>query len=52
MDLKIDGIAVGERLTVSKLGTTRCPELAGKVGVVVAKSSHTTSIIVLFDGAQ
>lgn len=52
MDLKTDRIAVGIRFKFSKLGTTRCPELAGKVGVVVAVSPRTTGVTVLFDGAQ
>ena len=51
MELKIDSVAVGARFKLNKLGTIRCPDLAGKVGVVVAISSHNTGITVLFDGA-
>ena len=52
MDLKTDRIAAGIRFKISKLGTIRCPELAGKVGVVVDASPRTTGITILFDGAQ
>lgn len=52
MDLKTDRIAVGIRFKISKLGKIRCPELAGKVGVVVHVSPRTTGITVLFDGAR
>lgn len=52
MDLKTDRIAVGIRFKLTKLGTIRCPELAGKVGVVVHVTPRTTGITVLFDGAK
>lgn len=52
MDLKTDRIAVGIRFKISKLGTIRCPDLAGKVGVVVDVSPRITGITVLFDGAK
>ncbi|MGY0575874.1 hypothetical protein ACTGJ9_036555 [Bradyrhizobium sp. RDM12] len=52
MDLRIDRIAVGARFKLSELGTIQCPDLAGKVGVVVDISSRTTGITVLFDGAK
>jgi hypothetical protein len=52
MELKTDRIAVGIRFKISKLGTIRCPELAGTTGVVVDVSPRTTGITVLFDGAQ
>jgi hypothetical protein len=51
MDLRTE-IAVGARFQLSDLGTIRCPELAGKIGVVVAISFRTTGITVLFDGAK
>ena len=51
MDQKIDRISVGVRFKINKLGTIRCPELAGKFGVVVDVSPRTTGITVLFDGA-
>ncbi|MGY3238613.1 MULTISPECIES: hypothetical protein [unclassified Bradyrhizobium] len=52
MDLNTDSIAVGIRFKISKLGEIRCPEVAGKVGVVVDVSPRSTGITVLFDGAQ
>ncbi|MET3907082.1 hypothetical protein ABID59_001413 [Bradyrhizobium sp. S3.3.6] len=51
MDLRTE-IAVGARFKLSDLGTIRCPELAGKAGIVVATSSRTTGITILFDGAK
>src|SRR3954453_978403 len=53
MNLRIDWIAVGARFKLSKLGITRCPDLAGKIGgIVVTVSARTTGITVLFDGAR
>lgn len=53
MNVGIDWIAVGARFKLSKLGITRCPDLAGKIGgVVVMVSARTTGITVLFDGAR
>ena len=52
MDMKTDTIAVGIRFKIGKLGRIRCPELAGKVGVVVDVSPRSTGVTVLFDGAQ
>jgi len=52
MDLKMDRIAVGARFKLSEIGRIRCPDLADKVGVVVAIGHRTTGITVLFDGAQ
>lgn len=51
MDLETDRIAVGMRFKISKLGSIRCPELAGGAGVVVDVSSRTTGITVRFGGA-
>jgi hypothetical protein len=47
---EIDGIAVGTRFKISKLGAVRCPDLAGKTGTVVELSRHNTGVTVLFDG--
>jgi hypothetical protein len=44
MDMKTGGIAVGIRFKLNKLGRIRCPELAGKVGVVVDVSLRTTGV--------
>lgn len=52
MDMKTGGIAVGIRFKLNKLGRIRCPELAGKVGVVVDVSLRTTGVTVLFEGAE
>ena len=52
MNVRIDWMVVGAPFKLSKLGTTRCPDLAGKVGLVVAVSARTTGVTVLFDGAQ
>ncbi|WP_369723861.1 hypothetical protein AB8Z38_07355 [Bradyrhizobium sp. LLZ17] len=48
----MDWMVVGARFKLSKFGITRCPDLARKVGVVVAVSARTTGITVLFDGAN
>ncbi|MGY0576036.1 hypothetical protein ACTGJ9_037600 [Bradyrhizobium sp. RDM12] len=52
MDLRIERIVVGARFKLSEVGKIRCPELANKVGIVVAISARTTGITVLFDGAE
>lgn len=52
MDLKTDRIVAGIRFKISKLGAIRCPELVGKVGVVVDVSPRSTGITVRFDGAE
>jgi hypothetical protein len=51
MDLKTDRIAAGVRFEISKLGSVRCPRLAGKVGTVVELGRQNTGITVLFDGS-
>ncbi|QHO74196.1 hypothetical protein ACH79_17730 [Bradyrhizobium sp. CCBAU 051011] len=45
-------IIVGTRFKMSALGADRCPELAGRTGIVVHVSPRTTGITVLFDGAK
>lgn len=52
MDLEIGRIAVGTRFKISALGALRCPELAGKVGIVVGLGHHNSGITVLFDGTR
>lgn len=49
---KVDKIAVGTRFGISVLGAARCPELAGRRGIVIHVSPRTTGITVLFDGAR
>ncbi len=49
---KVDRIAVGTRFGMSVVGAARCPELAGRRGIVIDVSSRTTGITVLFDGAR
>ena len=50
MNRETDGIAVGTRFKISKLGAARCPNLADKIGIVVGLSRRNTGITVLFDG--
>ncbi|MGY2904782.1 hypothetical protein [Bradyrhizobium sp. URHC0002] len=50
MNWETNGIAVGTRFKISKLGAVRCPKLADKMGIVVGLSRHNTGITVLFDG--
>lgn len=49
---KVDRIAVGTRFEMSVVGAARCPELAGRRGIVIDVSPRTTGITVLFDGAR
>ncbi|APO52894.1 hypothetical protein BD122_21491 [Bradyrhizobium diazoefficiens] len=50
--MRTNRIEVGARFKLSEIGKIRCPDLADKVGVVVALGQRTTGITVLFDGAQ
>ena len=52
MDLKVVNIAIGARFKINELGAVRCPDLAGKVGTVVALGNRNTGITVLFDGVR
>ena len=45
-------MVVGTRFKMSKLGAVRCPDLAGRSGIIVEVSLRTTGITVLFDGAR
>jgi hypothetical protein len=47
-----DRIVVGARFKMSEFGADRCPDLAGRTGVVVGVSPRTTGVTVLFDGAK
>ena len=40
MNWETNRIAVGSRFKISKLGAVRCPNLAGKIGIVVAGPSQ------------
>ncbi len=48
----IDRFAVGARFRMSEAGAARCPELAGRSGIVIDVSLRTTGITVLFDGTR
>lgn len=50
MDGETNRIAVGDYFRVNELGALRCPNLAGKAGIVVGLSRRTTGITVLFNG--
>lgn len=45
-----DEMPIGTRVTMSELGSVRCPRLAGKIGTVVGRGIYRNSITVLFDG--
>jgi len=52
MIYQVDGIVSGARFKMSEVGAARCPELAGRSGIVIEVSPRTTGITVLFDGAR
>jgi hypothetical protein len=43
-------IPVGSRVRMSRLGASRCPGLAGKVGIVFGRGQYGNSVRVIFDG--
>jgi ribosomal protein L21E len=40
----------GDRVRLNELGVSRSPKIRGRTGTVVALSSRSTSVGVLFDG--
>jgi hypothetical protein len=43
------GLSIGDRVQITKLGASRCPRLAGRAGIIVGRSIYANSVSVRFD---